>query len=313
MLDMPKSEMPIRSEPLPNATAKVWGPYTQAELDAQYNQMSAMSEAERQYHHHFKTTESARVRAALAKTALFDVAYGAGASERLDIFRPAPRKDSVTAPVQIYFHGGAWKAGKKEDVSFMAEPFVDKGVMFVAVDYDHVPDVSLDEHIRQARASVAWVYRNAANLGGDPERLFVSGHSSGGHVCATVAVTDWPSLYGLPADVIKGAAPISGMYDLAPVRLSWRNNYLSLNRTAAERLSPILQISERSLPMIVGYGTRELEEFKRQARDFAAAWRRSGHPCLEVELLGLNHFAVNHAFANPQGPLLKAIFMQMNV
>ncbi len=305
MLDRPNT--------IDDATAKVWGPYTQAELDAQYNQMSAMSEAERQHHHHFKTAESARVRAALSQDAIFDVAYGAGSAERLDIFRPAAGKRASNWPIQIYFHGGAWKAGKKEDVSFIAEPFVAHGVMFVAIDYDHVPDVTLDEHVRQARDSVAWVYRNAEKLGGDPARIFISGHSSGGHVCAQVAVTDWPASYGLPEDLIKGAAPISGMYDLAPVRLSWRNSYLSLDPAAAARLSPILQIPERVLPMVVGYGSRELDEFKRQGRDFATAWRRAGHPCVEIELLGLNHFAVSHAFANPQGPLLKAVFAQMNV
>lgn len=294
------------------AAAKVWGPYTQAELDAQYNQMSAMSEAERQHHHHFKTTESARVRAALAKEAIYDIAYGVGAAERLDVFRPSAAA-TPGWPIQIYFHGGAWKAGKKEDVSFIAEPFVARGVMFVAIDYDHVPDVTLDEHVSQARDAVAWIYRNAENLGGDPARIFISGHSSGGHVCAAVAVTDWSALHGLPANLVKGAAPISGMYDLVPVRLSWRNSYLSLDTAAVERLSPILQIPQRPLPMVIGYGSRELDEFKRQGRDFAEAWRRDGQPCVEIELPGLNHFAVSHAFADPQGPLLKAVFSEMNV
>jgi len=296
-----------------DAATKIWGNYTQEELDAQYNQMSAMSEAERQHHHHFKTTESARVRAALAKDAVFDVAYGERAEERLDIFRPSGWRADSALPIQIYFHGGAWKGGKKEEVSFIAEPFVARGVMFIAIDYGHVPDVTLEEHVGQARAAVVWVYRNAAKLGGDPDRIFISGHSSGGHVCGEVAVADWPALHGLPADVIKGAAPMSGMFDLAPVRLSWRNSYLSLDAARAARLSPILRIPARALPMVVGYGTRELDEFQRQSRDFAAAWRRAGHPCVEVVLPGLNHFAVGHAFAHSQGPLLQAVFNQMNV
>jgi arylformamidase len=295
------------------AARKVWGDYSQEELDAQYNQMSAMSEAERQHHHHFKTTESARVRAALAGDAAFDVAYGERAAERLDIFRPAGWRADSALPIQIYFHGGAWKGGKKEEVSFIAEPFVARGVMFIAIDYDHVPDVTLEEQVRQARAAVAWAYRNAANLGGDPARIFISGHSSGGHVCGEVAVADWAALYGLPADLIKGATPMSGMFDLAPVRLSWRNSYLSLDAARAERLSPIRRIPARALPLVIGYGTRELDEFQRQSRDFAAAWRRAGHPCVDVVLPGLNHFAVGHAFGDAQGPLLKAVFHQMNV
>lgn len=302
MLDTPKAA----------AAPKVWGHYTQEELDAQYNQMSAMSEAERQHHHHFKTTESARVRALLAKDSIFDVAYGPGPAERLDVFRPSGWSAGGKLPIQIYFHGGAWKGGKKEDVSFIAEPFAAHGVIFVAIDYDHVPDVTLEEQVRQARAAVVWTHRNATELGGDAERIFISGHSSGGHVCAQVAVTDWPE-FGLPPDAIKGAAPISGMYDLAPVRLSWRNSYLALDAARAEALSPILHIPERRLPMVIGYGSRELDEFKRQGRDFAAAWRRAGHSCVEIELMDLNHFAVGHAFAQQERPLLKAIFAQMNV
>ncbi|HEX7881842.1 MAG TPA: alpha/beta hydrolase [Afipia sp.] len=291
------------------AEPKVWGNYTQAELDAQYNQMSLHTEAEHEHHRAEKVQESARVRAKLAGQSLIDVAYGPSEAERLDIFKA----DKPNAPVQIFFHGGAWKGGKKSDVSFPAESFVAKGATFIAVNYERVPKVSLDEQVRQARAAVAWAYSNAREFGGDPNRIFVSGHSSGGHVCGMVVVTDWQRDFGLPSDVVKGGAPISGMFDLAPVKLSWRNSYVALDEAAVERLSPIRHIPNRAIPLVVGYGTGELAEFQRQSREFAAAWRKRGYPCAELALENLKHYAVNYEFNKPQGKLLSAIFAQMNL
>jgi len=287
----------------------MWRNYTQAQLDAQYNQKTLVSDEEHQRHREYKVTESARVRAKLADRAILDVVYGLNADERLDIFK-APRRG---APTQVFIHGGAWKNGKKDDVSYPAESFVARGANYVAVNFALVPDVTLDEHVRQARAAVAWVYQHAREVGADPDRIYVSGHSSGGHVAGMIAVTDWEKEFGLPADIIKGAAPVSGLFELEPVKRSWRNSYLKLDDTAVARLSPIRHLPARTMPLVVGYGSGELEEFKRQSREFAAAWRAHGHPCVEVELRGLTHYAVNHEFNNPQSPLLLAIFAQMSL
>ena len=292
-----------------NLEPKVWGGYTQAELDAQYNQMTLFTQEEHEEHRAYKEQESARVRAKLAGQSRLDVAYGPSAAEQLDIFQA----DKAGAPIQIFFHGGAWKGGRKSDVSFPAESFVARGATFIAVNYERVPKVTLDEQVRQARAAVAWAYQHAAEFGGDRERIFVSGHSSGGHVCGMVLVTDWQRDFGLPADVVKGAAPVSGMFDLAPVKLSWRNSYVALDDAAAARLSPIRHIPPHAIPLVIGYGTKELAEFQRQSRDFAAAWRARGYPCTELALPGLKHYAVNYEFNDPRGVLLGAIFKQMGL
>lgn len=292
-----------------SAEPKVWGNYTQAQLDAQYDQMTLVTQEEHEHHRAFKEQESARVRAKLAGRSLLDVAYGPSAAERLDIFKP----DKPGAPIQIFFHGGAWKGGRKSDVSFPAESFTARGANFIAVNYERVPKVTLDEQVRQARAAVAWAYEHAAEFGGDRERIFVSGHSSGGHVCGMVVVTDWRRDFGLPEDVVKGGAPISGMFDLAPVKLSWRNSYVALDDAAVDRLSPIRHIPARPIPLVIGYGTQELAEFQRQSREFAAAWRGRGYPCTELALPDLKHFAVNYEFNNPRGELLNAILLQMGL
>lgn len=287
----------------------MWQNYTQAELDAQYDQSTRVTNEEHQRHRAHKIAESARVRAKLADCALLDVIYGPSAAEKLDIFK-APRSG---APTQIFFHGGAWKGGKKDEASYPAESFVARGANYIAVNFALVPVVTLDEQVRQARAAVAWAYRHARDFDADPERVYVCGHSSGGHLAGMIAVTDWVKEFGLPADTVKAAAPVSGMFELEPVRRTWRNDYLKLDAAAVARLSPMRHIPRRGLPLVIGYSEHDLDEFKRQSREFAAAWRARQHPCVELELTGLNHYAGNYEFNNPQGPLLRAIFAQMGL
>jgi arylformamidase len=284
---------------------KVYRDYDQAELDRQYSQATLVPD--NSSNRAQKKAESERVRAKLR--CILDVRYGPSPDETLDIF-PAAAKG---APAIFFIHGGAWKTGNKNDVSYPAEAFVGRGITYIAVNFSLVPTVRLEEQVRQNRAAVAWIRQHAAEYGIDPERLYVSGHSSGGHVCGMVAVTDWQRDWGLPADTVKGVVPVSGMFDLEPVQLSYRNGFLKLTREQALALSPIRMIPKPRLPMVIGYGTGELDEFKRQSREMAEAWRAAGHPCDLVVLDGQNHYAGNLEFNNPDGPLLRAIFRMMGV
>jgi arylformamidase len=180
------------------------------------------------------------------------------------------------------------------------------------VNFALVPDVRLDEQVRQAAAAIAWTCKNARDFDGDPERVFVTGHSSGGHLAGMMMVTDWTG-FGLPADALKGGAPFSGMFDLEPVQLSWRNTYLKMTRDEALALSSIRRIPDRAIPLVIGYGGGELDEFRRQSREFAAAWRARGYPCTEIELAGLNHFEVQQQMANPAGVIVPAVRRMMGL
>ena len=124
-------------------------------------------------------------------------------SRRLDIYKTTRRN----APIRIFIHGGAWRGGSAKDSAYPAEMFVTAGAHYVAVDFVSVGDVggSLMPMADQVRRAVAWVYKNAASFGGDPNRLYLSGHSSGAHLAGVVLVTDWQKDFGLPADIVKGA------------------------------------------------------------------------------------------------------------
>ncbi len=187
------------------------------------------------------------------------------------------------------------------------------GAHFVVPDFAGVEDVdgSLLPMAAQVRRAVAWVYRNARRFGGDPARLYVSGHSSGGHLAGVVLTTDWARDFDLPADTVKGGLCCSGMFDLRPVRLSARNRYVAFTDEMEDALSPQRHLDRIAAPVIVAYGTLETPEFQRQSRDFAAVLRAAGKPVTLLVAEGYNHFEIIETLANPYGLLGRAVLEQM--
>ncbi|HEY7559382.1 MAG TPA: alpha/beta hydrolase [Candidatus Binatia bacterium] len=227
------------------------------------------------------------------------VAYGTTEVEKLDIYKTRRQN----APVVIYIHGGAWRNGTAKDFAFPAEMFTNAGAHFVVPDFVQVQDAggSLLPMIEQVRRAVTWVYKNAASFGGDAKRIFISGHSSGAHLAGVTLVTDWVNDYGLPPDVIKGGLLVSGMYDLKPVRLSKRSEYVKFTDEIEEKLSSQRHLEKLNAPVIIAYGTQETPEFQRQSREFAAAVKAAGKPVKLIVGEGFNHFEMQETFGNPYG------------
>jgi arylformamidase len=161
----------------------------------------------------------------------------------------------------------------------------------------------LADHVCRA---IAWVYENAPRFGGDPNRLYIGGQSSGGHLAAVTLTTDWQRQFGMPADIIKGGMCISGMYDLTPVRLSARNRYVEFDDATVAALSPIRHLGRLQTPLIVAYGTCETPEFRRQNREFAAAVKAAGKPVRLLVGEHYNHFELPETLGNPYGLLGRA-------
>jgi arylformamidase len=238
------------------------------------------------------------------------VAYGATEIEKFDIYRTP----QANAPVNIFVHGGAWRANSAADYAFLAEPFVKAGAHYVILDFTNVDETGGDlfPMVEQVRRAVGWVYRNAASFGGDPNRLYLTSHSSGSHLAGCVVTHDWRR-DDLPADILKGAALGSGMYDLEPVRLSKRSKYVRFTDEMEQALSAQRHIDRLHAPLILAYGTYETPEFQRQTRDFYAAVKAAGKP---VELFvgeGYNHFEMLETLANPYGLLGRAVLAQMRL
>lgn len=232
-----------------------------------------------------------------------NVPYGDGPDEVVDIF-PA----GAGAPVLVFIHGGYWRMLSQKESSFMAPPLAARGIATVTVNYSLAPGASIDEIVRQCRAAVAWTWKNAAGFGGDPARLFVCGSSAGGHLTGMMAAGGWREDAGLPADAIKGAVPLSGLFDLEPVRLSNINEWAKLDAESARRNSPIHHLPQTGCPLIVSWGGSETDEFKRQSREFAAAWAARGWPVEAFESSARNHFDIVFDIGDPDTRLGRAIF-----
>jgi arylformamidase len=227
------------------------------------------------------------------------VAYGSSEFEKLDIYKTK----QANAPVNVYIHGGAWRNGTAKDFAFLAETFVNAGAHSVILDFIQVQDAggSLMPLIQQVRSAVAWVYKNAARFGGDPNRVYVTGHSSGAHLTGCTLVTDWQKDFALPANIIKGGLMVSGMYDLKPVRLSKRSQYVNFTDEIEQALSSQRHLDKLNAPITVAYGTQETPEFQRQGRDFAAAVKAAGKPVELIVGAGFNHFEMQETLGNPYG------------
>ena len=223
--------------------------------------------------------------------------------------------DQLNAPINIFIHGGAWRNGQARDSAYLAETFINAGAHFVIPDFVLVQNAggSLMPMAQQVRSAVAWVYRNAAHFGGDPARVYITGHSSGAHLAGCALVTDWPKEFGLPANILKAGLVASGMYDLKPVRLSKRSQYVKFTDEIEQTLSSQRHLDQLNAPIIVAYGTQETPEFQRQNREFAAAVKTAGKP---VELIvgeGFNHFELQETIGNPYGILGRAALKMMNL
>src|SRR5258706_6384911 len=180
-------------------------------------------------------------------------AYGPSEIEKLDIFKTT----RSNAPVMVFIHGGAWRNGTAKDFAFQAELYLNAGVNLVIVDFAQVQDTGGDllPMAQQVRCAIGWVYKNVASFGGNPERLYVSGHSSGAHLTGCALVTDWEKDFGLPGNFIKGALLVSGMYDLKPLRMSKHSQYVNFTDEVEAALSSQCHMEKLRKTMIFAYGT----------------------------------------------------------
>jgi arylformamidase len=286
---------------------RVWLDMDQKELDDAYDQ--SVYAPNRDQLNRRRASESERVRARLGEPTR--VAYGATPHEMLDIY-PARRP---SAPIMVFVHGGAWRAGRARDSSYGAEPFVRAGAHFVVPDFINAIESGGDlmAMIEQVRRGVAWTARNAASFGGDPGRLYITGHSSGAHLGGCVLITDWEKDFGLPPDTVKGATLCSGMYDLKPVRLSKRSEYVKFTDTTEEALSIQRHLDRIRCPVTLLHGTLETPEFQRQSREFAAALKAAGKPVRLIVAENYNHFEIGETLNNPYGPFGSAALEMMHL
>jgi arylformamidase len=284
----------------------VWLDLDQEELDAYYDNDGFVTN-----HDAINERREANNEIALARIGRPEIfSYGPSDIEKIEIYR----SQAPSAPVAMFLHGGAWRGGRAGQVAYMAECFIDAGAHFAPVDFASVLNTegNLFTLVEQVRRATVWVYRNARSFGGDPNRIYLIGHSAGGHLGGCAVTTDWEA-QGLPRDILKGALLGSGMYDLKPVRLSRRSDYVSFTDAMEEALSPQRHIDRIHTPIFLTYGAFETPEFQRQSRDFYAALIAAGKPAKIFEGIGYNHYETQETLGSPYGFMGRVALEMMNL
>jgi arylformamidase len=225
--------------------------------------------------------------------------YGAGQHQALDIYAPDGARG---APVVVFINGGGWDALSRDAAGFAAPAFVAAGTVFVTFDATPLPGASLAELLNQARRAIRWLHTHIEAHGGSVQRLTLCGHGAGAYIAAMLAGTNWRA-DGLPADLIKGAALISGTYDLEPLQRDGADVLLQLDRISALRLSPIRSLPPPTCRVLVAHAAHDPGTLARQSDSYALALRASGGRVETLVVPGHDHFSAIETLADPESVL----------
>ena len=254
---------------------KVFLDYDQKALDDQYEQRVWVPHAEEIIRRYGEKSNAVRGRIGEPRVER----YGPTAPETLDVYGSGKK-------AFVFVHGGAWRRQTSREQAFPAEPVIAAGAAYVALNFENLPAATLPEMAAQVQRGIEWVYQNLST------DVVVCGHSSGGHLSACALTR---------LDFVRKALVISGVYDLLPVRLSARNDYVRLDQRLENEYSPIRHAGRIKARVTVSWAEHDNEEFHRQSQAFAA---KLGAPTLVGK--GLNHFDFVETLADPRSPLGRA-------
>ncbi|MDO9525021.1 MAG: alpha/beta hydrolase [Gemmobacter sp.] len=228
------------------------------------------------------------------------VPYDPHSQETLDLYGTTP---GTLRPCFVFIHGGYWRALSKDKSAFMAPMLSARGIACAVPDYTLAPAVSMTEIVRQCRTALAYLWQNAESLGIDRARIVVGGSSAGGHLAAAIASPGWQAGMHLPDQPLKGALPVSGLFELAPIAGSHVQDWMNLAAGEIDAYSPLRHLPSLPFPCTVALAQGETPGFHRQSAAYAAAL---GAPVLTVP--GRNHFDVILDWTDPNSDLSKALF-----
>jgi acetyl esterase/lipase len=221
-----------------------------------------------------------------------DLRHGPRERNRIDFLKTAEG-----GPTLLFIHGGYWQTRAKETFAVFATGPMAHGINVALIGYTLAPDASLDEIVREIHAGLDFLAAQLPALGGDTDRIVVSGWSAGGHLTSMA----------LSHPHVKAGMAISGIYDLEPIRHSYLNVKLGLDEAVARRNSPVEQAHGAAKPLSLVVGSAELPLLRRQTADFAAHRARYGLPVTYEEIPDANHFSIMEELLSPDGRITTLI------
>jgi len=276
-----------------------------AYYEFRYNNRAAVPE----YQSHFDRWAQASAQVRRELDVELDVPYGDDRMETMDIFRPPGEARALL----MFIHGGYWRSLDKKDHSFVAAPFVRAGAAVAAINYSLCPVVKVEDIVIQCLKAGAWLYRNAAEAGVPRNRIFVAGHSAGGHLAAMCMAAQWPRYSrGLPEKVMQAGMSISGIYDLTEISLTPSVNAdIRLNEAGAIRVSPAFMPPATRAPVHLAVGGREIDGFRYQQDLLAEKWATVVAD--NIVTPDDNHFTILDAFSNAENNVCKSALRMMGL
>lgn len=226
-----------------------------------------------------------------------DQAFGPDPRQRLDVYAPVPRPTS--APVLVFFYGGSWATGRRQDYVFAAEAFAAKGFVVVLPDYRLVPQVRFPGFVQDGAAAVRWAQDHAQAYGGDPKRIVLAGHSAGAYIAMMLALDrQWLTAAGVDPRGVKAVAGLSGPYDFLPFDKSSSKNAFG-QYPDPRATQPISFARGDAPPAFLATGDRDTTVKPRNSQALAAALKAKGAQADLRIYPGLDHAGTVLALSRP--------------
>ena len=285
-----------------------WRTLTPQEREAHFNPRIAVPSADSYLEN--AATAAAAARERLAGDSHFDVRYGSGAKQTVDILKGP--SGGQGAPLVVFIHGGYWRALDKNDHTHLALPFVDAGAVFLNLNYDLCPDVTVSTIANEIRAGLIWAARHADGYGGDPNRIFLYGHSAGAHLASMMITETFPPEVMRPEQV-QGVFAISGIYEPEVARTLPINEEIGLDAVEAARNDVLQRTPHHTWPTLVAAGAAEPLGWVEQSRAFEALLRDHDIPVEFVIAEDCNHFSFLEILADSNHSLVTKMLRRLDV
>lgn len=201
------------------------------------------------------------------------VRYGNEARQQLDVFQPAVSREGI---VVVFFYGGSWNTGERAQYRFVAQTLTRYGATVVIADYRLYPEVVFPAFMEDAAATVAWTYRNIAQYGGNPQKIYLVGHSAGAHIAALLALDkSYLAAQGLDTTILSGVVGLATPTDFAAT-LGAQYRPVFVDEATLERAQPVRYVRADAPPMLLRHGTDDTVVLPRNSEELAAKLQRAG-------------------------------------